>query len=245
MSTTYQVVGWDQHFEGAKSKTYSNKTSCQMPTKHGLGYRRMVRSKNGAAMFGAWCALIQVLSRHSKPRHGYCTDTGRIPGRHYTADDLECLTDIPSGVFAEMLKVASSDAVGWLKTCENIEETGPTDTMRIPCGYHADTTGSLDSDLDSDSNSDSDSDSSEPQAASEPDVPPFIFIPIVGDDEGFPIPEATIAEFESLYPAVDVRQTLREIRGWNLANKSRRKTARGVMRHVNSWMTKEQNGGKR
>jgi uncharacterized protein YdaU (DUF1376 family) len=92
---------------------------------------------------------------------------------------------------------------------------------------------------------DSGEDSSEPQAASEPEAPPFILIPIVGDDEGFPIQEATIAEFESLYPAVDVRQTLREIRGWNLANKSRRKTARGVMRHVNSWMTKEQNGGKR
>jgi hypothetical protein len=87
-------------------------------------------------------------------------------------------------------------------------------------------------------------DSSEPQAASEPEAPPFIRIPIVGNDDGFPIPETAIAEFESLYPAVDVRQTLREIRGWNLANKARRKTERGVMRHVNAWMTKEQNGGR-
>lgn len=26
------VIGWDKCFEGAKSKTYSNKSSCQMPT---------------------------------------------------------------------------------------------------------------------------------------------------------------------------------------------------------------------
>lgn len=43
----YQVIGWDKCFEGAKSKTYSNKSSCQMPTKHGLGYKRLIRRKNG------------------------------------------------------------------------------------------------------------------------------------------------------------------------------------------------------
>ena len=147
-ATVYQVVGWNENFEGAKSRTYSNKSACQMPTKHGIGYRKLVRSKNGAALFGAWCAMIQVLSRHQKPRDGYCTDTGRIQGRPYTDTDLELLTDIPADIFRQLFQVAARQDVGWL---------------RIPQGYHADTTripqGQLDLDSDSDSDSDSNLDS--------------------------------------------------------------------------------------
>ena len=138
--TIHQVKDWDKHFEGAKSRTYSNKSSCQMPTKHGLGYKRIVKRKNGPALFGAWCALIQVLSRHAKPRTGYCTDTGRADGRPYTDSDLEMMTDIPSAIFRELFQVAATQEVDWL---------------RIPDGYHADTTGD-DSTIYSDSNSDSD-----------------------------------------------------------------------------------------
>ena len=141
----HQVKEWNSHFEGAKSRTYSNKSSCQMPTKHGLGYKRIVKRKNGPALFGAWCALIQVLSRHPKPREGYCTDTGRMDGRPYTDADLEMMTDIPAAVFKELFQVAASEGVDWL---------------RIPQGYCADTTGAdgaiySDSDSDSDSNSNS------------------------------------------------------------------------------------------
>jgi hypothetical protein len=74
--------------------------------------------------------------------------------------------------------------------------------------------------------------------------PAVIFIPVVGNDDGFPVTSSQVEELKTLYPAVDVPQTLREIRGWNLANKARRKTARGVMRHVNAWMAREQNGGR-
>lgn len=153
MPTLLQVCNWEQFFEGAKSKTYNNKTTCSMPTKHGLGYRRLVRKKNGPAMFGAWCALIQVLSRHPKPREGYLTDTGGISGSPYTDTDLEMLTDIPANVFSELFEVTLSEQVGWL---------------RIPDGYQTDTAVSpqypLNSDLDLDSDSDLNS-NSKPRAA--------------------------------------------------------------------------------
>lgn len=159
----YRVKQWDEHFEGAKSREYNNKTSCQMPTKHGLGYRKLVRHKHGAALFGAWCALIQVLSKQPKPREGYLTETGESSGRPYSAEDLELLTDIPASHFTELLQVASSEAVGWLE---------------IPHGYHADTTrilqetdkeprGGIDSDLDSNSDSDSNSNSQNAPAGAE------------------------------------------------------------------------------
>ena len=140
MTPMYQIIGWDDNFEGAKSRTYKHKTTCQMPTKHGLGYRRLIGMKDGAAMFGAWCVLIQVLSRHDKPRQGYCTDTGRIDGKAYTPADLELLTGIQARIWKSLLQAATMQDVGWL---------------RIPDGYRTDTTGPLNSDLDLDLDLDS------------------------------------------------------------------------------------------
>ena len=74
----------------------------------------------------------------------------------------------------------------------------------------------------------------------------FISIPVTGSKDGnqeYPLSHDQVAEWEQLFPAVDVRQTLREIRAWNMANPKRRKTASGVVRHVASWLTKEQNKG--
>jgi hypothetical protein len=116
-----------------------------MPTKHGLGYKRVVKRKNGPALFGAWCALIQVLSRHPKPREGYCTDTGQADGRPYTDADLEMMTDIPAAIFKELFQVAAAQEVDWLR----IAQYPCTDTT----GDH----GTIYSDSDSDSNSDSNS----------------------------------------------------------------------------------------
>ena len=69
--------------------------------------------------------------------------------------------------------------------------------------------------------------------------PVVILIPLVDGSE-HPITEDHVAEFAKLYPSVDVPLTLNQIRGWNLANPKRRKSARGVMNHVNAWLSKEQ-----
>lgn len=68
------------------------------------------------------------------------------------------------------------------------------------------------------------------------------YIPL-NDGKEFGVSQELAAELTKLYPAVDVPQTLNEIRGWNLANPSRKKTRRGVLSHINSWMSKEQNRG--
>ena len=111
----YQVNGWEEFFEGGKSKEYNNKSLCSMPTKHGLGFRSLVRCPNGPALFGAWCALIQILSKHPKPRQGYLTRNGKQDGTPYTAQDLELLTDIPAKVFDAMLQATAHESVGWLR----------------------------------------------------------------------------------------------------------------------------------
>lgn len=63
----------------------------------------------------------------------------------------------------------------------------------------------------------------------------------LNDGSEFEVHEAIVAELERLYPAVDAKQTLREIRGWCIANSGLRKTRRGAMRFLFGWFEREQN----
>jgi len=221
-----QIREWDKCFEGSKSRGFNNKSSCQMPNKHGLGYRYLVRQKNGAAIFGAWCALVQVLSKQDKPRQGYCTDTGRIDGRPYTAIDLEMLTDIPAKVFEEMLQVCGSQQVGWIVSLQGYHE----DTERIPRGH-----------INSDSDLDLDLECPEPQCDSEP---PVLTIPLISRDGEFNVMQADVDEWQNTFPGIDVLQSIKRCRLWNLDNPANRKTERGIRKHISAWLAKDQNSAK-
>ena len=70
--------------------------------------------------------------------------------------------------------------------------------------------------------------------------PPAAVLPLIDGSE-FPIAQKTVDELSGLYPAVDVEQQLRNMRGWLLANPKNRKTKAGIMRFVNSWLSREQN----
>ena len=64
-------------------------------------------------------------------------------------------------------------------------------------------------------------------------------IPIVGGVD-FEVRQSFVAEMEKLYPAVDIRQTLNEIRGYFLGKPQKRKTPRGIRGCITSWMGREQ-----
>ena len=71
-----------------------------------------------------------------------------------------------------------------------------------------------------------------------------------GEESGFCLPlndgsewgvgAEEVRQWQALYPAVDVPQALRSMRGWLLANRTRRKTARGIERFVVAWLSREQ-----
>ena len=89
---------------------------------------------------------------------------------------------------------------------------------------------------------------SPPPKEAEPDVPkaeelPVITLPL-NDGSEFPVSREDADEYASLYPAVDVPQELRSIRGWLLSNKQKQKTRAGIRRFVNSWMARAQDRGK-
>ena len=73
--------------------------------------------------------------------------------------------------------------------------------------------------------------------------PPAAVLPLV-DGTDFEISVETVSELSGLYPAVDVEQQLRNMRGWLLANPKNRKTKAGIMRFVNSWLSREQNSAR-
>lgn len=69
-------------------------------------------------------------------------------------------------------------------------------------------------------------------------------IPLVDSTE-FRVPEKDIAEWVAAFPAVDVRQQLREMRAWAMANPSRRKTRRGINAFAVRWLAKAQDSPRR
>lgn len=66
---------------------------------------------------------------------------------------------------------------------------------------------------------------------------------LLNTGEEYPVTEKNIAMYKELYPAVDIMQELRNMKGWLIANPAKRKTKRGIMSFVNRWLAKEQDKG--
>ena len=80
---------------------------------------------------------------------------------------------------------------------------------------------------------------SEQKAAAEP---PVIALPLNTGEE-YSVTQEEVAGWMELYPAVDVMQCLRNMKGWLMSNPAKRKTARGITRFITTWLQKEQDRG--
>lgn len=70
-------------------------------------------------------------------------------------------------------------------------------------------------------------------------TPPVIEIPL-NDGTEHGVTEEDIAEYQKLYPAVDIIQELRNMRGWCQDNPTRKKTKSGIRRFIGGWLSKQQ-----
>lgn len=71
-----------------------------------------------------------------------------------------------------------------------------------------------------------------------------IFIKLILNDKTeYEVTYEDVNNYQELYPAVDVKQQLRNMKGWCDANPTNRKTRTGIKRFINSWLSKEQNRG--
>ena len=117
MSTLYRVRDWDRHFENNKSRERDVCAWCPIPNKQdGLGYGRLIRMRDGEAMYGAFMAVVLVASKQKRPRAGWLTDTGRADGVPYDADALSIKTQARAPIIARMLTACSAESIGWIET---------------------------------------------------------------------------------------------------------------------------------
>lgn len=74
---------------------------------------------------------------------------------------------------------------------------------------------------------------------------PAVFEMPLNNKSFHPITQSDINTWQELYPAVDVMQELRKMKGWCDANPRKRKTKKGVRSFINSWLAREQDRGYR
>ena len=82
---------------------------------------------------------------------------------------------------------------------------------------------------------------SEPESSEQESVVDII----LNTKEMHHISKADIDEWQTLFPAVDVLGELRKMAAWAKANPARRKTDRGINRFIVSWLSKEQDRGRK
>ena len=71
------------------------------------------------------------------------------------------------------------------------------------------------------------------------DVGSVLNLPL-NDGSLFGITQDQVDKWAGLYPAVDIMQELRNMRGWLESNPKKRKTKTGILRFVNGWLSREQ-----
>lgn len=79
--------------------------------------------------------------------------------------------------------------------------------------------------------------------AAEVSAPAPAFQLPLNDGSFFDVSAQDVANWTSLYPAVDVEQELRKMIGWSESNPTKRKTRRGVAAFIARWLSKEQDKG--
>lgn len=77
----------------------------------------------------------------------------------------------------------------------------------------------------------------------EPDTRVPVITLQLNTGEEYPFYDSDIIQWKELYPAVDVMQELRNMKGWCISNPTKRKTKRGINRFVNNWLSREQDKG--
>ena len=66
---------------------------------------------------------------------------------------------------------------------------------------------------------------------------------ILNDKSEYPVYDEDINKWTELYPKVDILQELRKMKGWLDSNTQKRKTKRGILNFITSWLAREQDKG--
>ncbi len=76
-----------------------------------------------------------------------------------------------------------------------------------------------------------------------PALVPAVFALPLNDGSEYEITEKQVQEWAELYPAVDIMQDLRKMKGWLNSNPAKKKTRRGILRFITNWFSRTQDKG--
>jgi hypothetical protein len=80
--------------------------------------------------------------------------------------------------------------------------------------------------------------------AFDPNACRFPVFPCSGDPKMWQATEQQLADWSETYPAVDIQAAHRKAHAWIMANITKRKTAAGYAKYLNTWFAKDQDSGK-
>lgn len=70
----------------------------------------------------------------------------------------------------------------------------------------------------------------------------FLEIPL-NDNSNYQFTFNQLEEYKKLYQAIDVEQEIKKFKAWCISNPTKRKTKKGILRAINSWLGKAQDRG--
>ena len=118
---TYSIVKWGDLYENNRTRELANLRWVPIPNSHDSdGYNELVDRKNGAALFGAWIAIVQLASR-CKVRGTLTRDNGEP----HDARSIARITRISQQCVEDALGVCLSE-------CKWLEINAPQQGAGIP-----------------------------------------------------------------------------------------------------------------
>lgn len=127
----YRIKNWSDYYENNRTRDLKRLAWVPLPNNHDSdGYTILVERKNGAALFGAWVALVQVASRCGL--RGTLMRSTETP---HNSASLERITRIPAEIFEEMLKITEFECK-WVESEEvaEIPQEGAVTPLPHPAG---------------------------------------------------------------------------------------------------------------
>ena len=126
----YRIKNWDSVYENNRTRELKNLGWIPLPLGHdGDGYTTLMSHENGAALFGAWIAVIQVAAK-CDPR-GTLVRKSQIP---HSSATLSRITRIQVRLLDEMLDVCLTEC-NWLEIIDlQFNAEIPHDNAGIPHG---------------------------------------------------------------------------------------------------------------
>ena len=76
------------------------------------------------------------------------------------------------------------------------------------------------------------------EAPREPSSPVVLVFDCNGSPNAWPLTQAKVSQYQELYPGLDVLFEAKKARQWCIDNPARRKTARGMTKYLNGWLSR-------